>query len=179
MAPNRRRFLLLAAAAGFAACGGGDDDPPSEEVSEEETESDVAVLNNLLDLEHMSVAAYGSAGGSLRGPVGQLGRHERAHAGDLARVVRILGGTPNVARPRAEYSADFPPLGGRDAALEFLLDVESTSVAAYLDALPKVNSPRLRNTVAAALTTEAEHLAIVLGELGRAQAPKPFVTGDL
>ena len=180
MHPTRRHLLLLGAGLGLAACGGGGgDDPPTETVSEDEAASDAAVLNNLLDLEHTEVAAHGAAARVLQGPVRRLGEPERLHASELARAVRRLGGTPNVARSTAEYAADFPPLRTRDQALEFLLDVESTAVAAYLDALPKVNTPVLRATVASALTAEAEHMAVVLGDLRRAQAPEPFVTGDL
>jgi hypothetical protein len=183
MHATRRHLLLLGAAGALAACGGGDDDERTETVSEEEAEGDAAVLNILLDLEYTEVAAYDAAARALRGAqraaARRSARHERAHAEALSGDVRRLGGTPNPARPAREYAADFPLLPGPTQALEFLLDVESTAVAAYLDALPKVNTPQLRTTVAAALTAEAEHLAVVLGDLRRAQAPEPFVTGDL
>jgi bacterioferritin (cytochrome b1) len=182
--PSRRHLLLLGAAFGLAACGGGDgDDPPTETVSEEDAESDIALLNNLLDLEYTEITARAAAARLLRGEhrraARRSARQERAHAEELTRAVRGLGGTPNSSRPAREYAADFPPLTDATEALEFLLDVESTAVAAYLDTLPKINTPRLRATVASTLTAEAEHLAVVLGNLRRAQAPEPFVTGDL
>jgi hypothetical protein len=175
---SRRHLLLLGVAGGLAACGdGGESD--TETISEADIESDAALLNNLLDLEYTEVAAYRAAARDLRGPVARLGEHERTHAEELTRSVRRLGATPSVPRPQAEYAADFPPLTTRAQALEFLLDVESTAVAAYLDAIPKINTPALRAALSATLTAEAEHMAVVLGDLGRAQAPEPFVTGDL
>jgi hypothetical protein len=180
---RRRQFLLLSAVAGLAACGGDDDEAPEETVSEEEAEGDAAIVNNLLDLEYTEVAAYDAAARLLRGEARAAARrsadNERTHAEELGREIRRLGGRANPSRPAREYAADFPRLAGATEALEFLLDVESTAVAAYLDALPKVNTPRLRATVAAALTAEAEHMAVILGNLRRAQAPEPFVTGDL
>jgi rubrerythrin len=180
---SRRHFLLLGTAAGLSACGGDDDDPSEGPVSEDEAESDAALLNNLLDLEYTEIAAYGAAarvlGGAARRAARRFAEHERSHAEELSRAVRRLGGRPNSSRPAREYAADFPPLTGPGEALEFLLDIESTAVAAYLDTLPKINTPRLRAAVAATLTAEAEHMAVVLGDLRRAQAPEPFVTGDL
>jgi len=51
------------------------------------------------------------------------------------------------------------------------------AIAAYLDALPKLSSPDLRATAAAIVTTEAEHVSVLLGALGRPPVPTAFVTG--
>jgi hypothetical protein len=77
----------------------------------------------------------------------------------------------------AEYSAAFPPLADAHAALGFALDVETTAMAAYADALTKIATDSLRATLATILATESEHAAVVLGRLGRPQVPDAFVTG--
>ncbi|HEX8744779.1 MAG TPA: ferritin-like domain-containing protein, partial [Thermoleophilaceae bacterium] len=81
-------------------------------------------------------------------------------------------------RPRAAYADEFPPLRSREDALRFALDVEETQVAAYGDAVPTLFTPELRVTVATILATQAEHLAVILGELDEPQAPRPFVVGE-
>jgi rubrerythrin len=188
---SSRRELLVAsvtaAAGGGAAvlvssCGGsGSKTKSAETVSTVQAEGDAAILNALLDLEHSSIAAYTVVAGKLRGnalasALEFLG-HERRHASALERAIRRLGGTPQAPRSGGEYRATFPRLRGERDALSFALDVETTAVAAYADALGKIVTDGVRTTAAAILVTESEHAAVVLGELGRPQVPEPFVTG--
>jgi rubrerythrin len=188
---SSRRTLLAAsvtatAGAGAAvligACGGSGTKTKSvETVSTTEAETDAAILNALLDLEHSSIAAYTAIAAKLRGPELQsaltfLG-HERRHASALARFIRRLGGTPQPPRARSEYDATFPPLRGERDALSFALDLETTAIAAYADALGKIATDGVRATAASILVTESEHAAVVLGDLGRPQVPEAFVTG--
>jgi hypothetical protein len=167
-----RRTLLQLAALGWAAlagCGGG-----GHRERKVDPEADAALLNTLLELEHLSVAAYAAArlGGSAR----RFGDHEREHAVRLAQTIRRLGGSPVEPKPRAEY--DLPRLRSRTDALRFAVDLESTAVAAYLDALPKLSDPTLRRQIGATLTVEAEHMSVLLGELGEPQVPRALVTGQ-
>jgi rubrerythrin len=185
-----RRELLLgsaslaaggAAAVAIASCGGESKTAVPDTVSTTEAEGDAAILNALLDQEHSSIAAYTVIATKLRGPALASARqfigHERRHAGALERAIQKLGATPTPPRPEAEYAAGFPHLRGERDALSFALDVETTAVAAYSDALGKIATDAMRATAAAILVTEAEHAAVVLGDLGRPQAPQPFVTG--
>ena len=103
--------------------------------------------------------------------------HERRHAAALERAIRALGGAPAPPRPRSEYTDGFPRLQGARDALSFALDVETTAVAAYSDALGKIATDGVRFTAATIFVTEAEHSSVILGELGRPQMPDPFVTG--
>jgi hypothetical protein len=190
-ASSRRELLMasVAAAAGggaavlIASCGGGSGSNTNSAttVSTAQMDSDAAVLSALLDLEHSSIAAYMLAatrlsGGALASARTFLG-HERAHVAALQRAIAGLGHTPSPARPRSEYEATFPHLRGARDALSFALDVESTSIAAYADALGKFATLSVRATAATILVTESEHAAVVLGDLGRPQIPQPFVTG--
>jgi rubrerythrin len=188
---SSRRELLVAsvtAAAGggaavlVASCGGsGSKQDAVTTVSTTQAESDVAILGALLDQEHSSIAAYTLVAGKLTGAAlasaHRFLRHERAHAAALEGAIGALGAAPVPPRPRSEYEATFPRLRGARDALSFALDVENTAISAYADALGKIVTVPVRVTAAAILTTESEHAAVVLGELGRPQVPEPFVTG--
>lgn len=183
---SRRVFLVAAAGGGAAAliasCGGGGSKTKSTDtVSTTEAEGDAAILNALLDQEHSSIAAYTLIATKLRGPALASAQHftghERRHADALARAISKLGSTPTPPRPDEEYASGFPRLRGERDALSFALDVETTAIAAYSEALGKIATDGVRATAAAILVTESEHASVVLGDLGRPQVPEPFVTG--
>jgi bacterioferritin (cytochrome b1) len=181
---SRRRLLGVAGAAvagasGALLAGCGDDtkNAAARTAPDESDAADVELLNSVLDLELMVVAAYKAAAARLRGPTLQLAKgfleQEQEHADALAGAIRDLGGTPN--GPKSSY--DFPRLRSRSAALRFAADLENTVIAAYIDALPKFSQADLRSTATAIVTCEAEHIAVLLGALGEPQAPAAFVTG--
>jgi rubrerythrin len=186
-----RRELLVAgataaagggAAALIASCGGGSSKTKSTDtVSTTEAQGDAAILNALLDQEHSSIAAYTLIATKLRGSalasVRQFIGHERRHADALGRAIGTLGGSPTPPRPDEEYASGFPRLRGERDALSFALDVETTAIAAYADALAQIATDGVRGTAAAIMVTESEHASVVLGDLGRPQVPEPFVNG--
>jgi hypothetical protein len=186
MAPalSRREILVASAAlaggAGAAlAVGCGDDEPKSqatETISTTEVENDIATLATLLDLEESSAVAYATMAPQLGEP--SFARHEREHALALRRMIGRVGGVPAAAKPAAEYRASFPEIASRRDALNFALDLETTSIGAYADALEEIATAPVRMTLAAILATEAEHAAVLLGRLGRPQVPDAFVTGE-
>jgi rubrerythrin len=188
-ARSRRQLLAggaaVAAGAGAAAviasCGGSSKTPPATTISTVQQQSDAAILNALLDLEHSAIVAYGVAARQLKGAALAEARRflgqEREHAAALVRMIHRVAGMPEPARSAAEYESTFPAIRSATDALGFALDVETTAVSAYADAIPKLASPGARTLTAAILTTESEHMAVVLGELGRPQVPDPFVTG--
>lgn len=174
----------LAAAAGVlvASCGGsGSASRSVATVSTTAAQSDAAVLDALLDQERSSIAAYTLLAtrlhGQARASALRFAGHERKHADALARAIGRLGATPAQPRPQSEYAAGFPKLRGQRDALSLALDIETTAVAAYADALGKLATDAVRATAASILTTESEHAAAILGDLGRPQVPEPFVTG--
>lgn len=192
MSPLPRRDLFraagLAAAGGsmafVAACGDDDDDAGGADRTDTTgTEGDVALLNDVLRLEQAAIAAYGMAAAPLEGEALAAARrfreHEREHAAGLEEAIRELDGAPVRPRTDEEYAQDFPELSSREGALRFAVDLESTAVAAYIDALPKLSTGELRQTAAAILSNEAEHIAVLLGLLGEQQAPDAFVTGEV
>lgn len=187
--PSRRAFLRLTgasllggSAAVVAACGGGGNEPEETTISTTQAQGDAAVLNAALELEHTAIAAYEVGLGLLKGTAQREARefldHEREHAAALTRAISDLGSQPFKPRPRSAYTAGFPPLRSARDFLDFALDVENTSVAAYLDSLAALNTDPLRQEVASIMTAEAQHMAVVSGLLGKPQAPSAFVTGE-
>jgi rubrerythrin len=186
---SRREILVASAAlaggagaALIASCGGGDSKTkPTDTVSTIEMQNDAAILNTLLDLESSAVVAYELIARRVSGRsvalAHRLRDQELRHAEALRGAIPALGQSPAPAKTAAEYEATFPPLPDPRAALAFALDVESTAIGAYADAIAKVVTDAVRGTLAEIMATEAEHAAVVLGLLGRPQAPAAFVTG--
>ena len=185
---SRREILAASAAlaggagaALLASCGGGGSKSASTTVSTVAMQNDAAIVNTLLDLEASAVAAYGVIATRLSGSDAALARkvrlQEAAHAQALRALLPGLGGATAPAKPAREYEATFPPLPDAHAALAFALDVETTAIGAYADAISKVATDSARGTLGAIMATESEHAAVVLGRLGRPQVPQAFVTG--
>ena len=183
---HSRRELLVASFAGGAAavlssCGGGSKSNSVVTVSTAQADSDAVILDALLDQENSSIAAYTLIAARLRGGALASARrflsHERRHANAIGAAIRALGASPSPPRPRAEYASGFPRLQGERDALAFALDVETTAIAAYSDAIGKIATDAARATAASILVTESEHAAVALGELGRPQVPAAFVNG--
>jgi rubrerythrin len=186
---SRREILVASAAlaggasaALIASCGGGNSKTPSTEtVSTIQMQDDAAILNTLLDLESSAIVAYGLIAQRVSGRNAALARklrgHEQAHAAALRRAIPRLGQTPAAPKTAAEYEATFPPLRDERTALSFAVDVEDTAIGAYADAIAKVVTDNVRRLLATIIAAESEHAAVVLGRLGRPQAPAAFVTG--
>ena len=185
-----RRELLLASGAlvagggsalAIGACGGSSHSGSTSTLSTIQLQSDAIILNALLDQEHSSIAAYRALSAKLTSAMLASARaflgQEQAHAAALAQAVKRLGEAPVAPKPDAEYQAGFPQLRDASDALSFALDVENTAVSAYADAVGKLATLPLRTLVASIVSTESQHMSVVLGDLGRPQVPQPFVTG--
>lgn len=182
---SRRRFLhrsgVLVGAGGsaafLAACGDRTTTPNVLTGPDESDQADVEILNGVLDLELLAVAAYKTAAGRLRGTALEIGKkfleQEQEHVDGLASAIEDAGGTPN----RAKASYDFPRLRTQTDALRFAVDLENTAIAAYIDALPKFSEPDLRAMAASIITNEAEHVAVLHDALGMDPLATAFVTG--
>jgi Ferritin-like domain len=176
---SRRRLLSAAGAslAGIAAAGCGQQSLRAQvHNSKPVLHSDVALLNHLLDLEHLAIAAY-TAGTPLLAPaVVKAGRlflnDELSHAGDLAGLIKAAGGKP--IKPAPSYALGHPRTS--DEVLALLHSIETAQIAAYLDALPRLQPPALRQQVASILANDAQHVAVVRAALGQAAVPSAFVT---
>jgi rubrerythrin len=178
---SRRRLLAMAGAgASAAALAGCGDDTKNANVKTAPDESDTAdaeLLNSMLDLELMTIAAYRASAAQLGGrelqTVKRFLEQEQEHADTLARAIRDLNGVPNPAKS----SYDLRPLTSRRDTLRFAVEFENNAIAAYIDVLPKLSPGKIRSTISAILTCEAEHVCVLHGALGEPQVPDAFVVG--
>ena len=177
---SRRAALGLAAASLLAGCNGDDEDAQdtTQTISPERKRGDAAVIASLLDAERTAVIAYATARRRLGSLADGFLEHEQAHAQALEKALTRLGARPEPPRPRSAYATDFPPLRTREDALRFALDVEQTQIAAYGDSMPALFTPEVRVTLTTIFAAQAEHMAVLLGELGEPQAPRDFVVGE-
>jgi hypothetical protein len=140
-------------------------------------QTDVALLNQLIDLEYRAVAAY-TAGQPLLDAAGaqaakQFLSQELAHASGLSVLVKEAGGTAN--KPRASYDLGAP----RSSAdvLRLLHDIEAAQAAAYLYAIPRLQPEKVRTLTAQYFANDAQHLSVVRSLLHEPPLPAAFVTG--
>jgi bacterioferritin (cytochrome b1) len=179
-AQSRRGFLRVAGTSVLAgapvllgACGDDGGAAPTKTGP-----ADVDLLNNLLDLEHQAADAYRRGLPLLTGGQRVLGErflaqeHEQAHA--LAEGITRLGGTPH--GPADHY--ELPVWHTGSDVLSFADTLETVTVAGYLDAIAKITDSRLRGTVAAIMTTTAEHILVLREALGSTEGPQNFVVGQ-
>jgi Ferritin-like domain len=181
--PSSRRSLLRAGAAGIAGlvavgCGSASPSLPVQlRRSPPLMRADVQLLNHLLDLEHLGIAAYTAGTPLLDSDQAKSAalflNDELAHAGQLIGLVKAAGGKPN--KPAASYDLGHPRTS--DEVLALLHEVERLQIAAYLDALPQLTLGKLRQQVVAILANDAQHIAVVRAGLGQPAVPSAFVTG--
>ncbi len=176
---SRRGFLTgsglvigAGSAAFISACGSGDGGAVSDQ------DTDLALLGHALALELTAVEAYWRATKPLDG--GDLATfrtfltQEQEHADALARAIKLRGGNAGAR----SLPLDYPRMKSPREALAFAADLENVLIAAYVEAIPRLSRSDLRATAAEIAADEAEHLAVLAGELGRPQAPDAFVAGD-
>jgi rubrerythrin len=185
--PSSRRAFLRAAgvsAAGgsvafLAACGGGSKSLSATTSASLTTglNADVAILNNAIDLEHISIAAYTAGIPLLTGTTQMAARQflaqESSHVTALSRLVKQGGGKPIAERPTYNLGS---PQRSSDV-LAMLEMIERTAIGAYLDAIPRVSPGSVRTKLASILTNEAQHISLVRLALGTQPVPEALVTG--
>jgi hypothetical protein len=165
----------------MSACGSGDTKPDGDSTAIT-PQGDVQRLNAVLDLEHTGVAAYTMGTTLLEAPALGLAqgflRHEQAHAAELTKLVRDLGGTAHQAKSTQEYARGFPGMKERDDVLRFAVRLERDALRAYLDSGPRLADPRMRQTAAAIATVQAGHLSVLLAALGEPPVGGAFALGE-
>jgi hypothetical protein len=183
--PLTRRGLLHGAGVAFAggsgallaACGGSDDRATTQSGGIEGSADDVGVLERALAVELTMVDAYSRGAVLLRGSMRAAGEaflaQEQEHADVLTKAVTQLGGDATARRLPIDYAT----LRGRPQVLELWRRLEALAIATYADTIPKLSTGALRATIGTISTCEAEHAAVILGALGRPQAPEAFVRG--
>lgn len=185
-APSRRNFIRTAAsvaaagssAAVMSACSTKPHRPPPVNTPAKPSalQADVQLLNSVLDLEHRTIAAYTASVPLLTGEVHLAAKlflnQEFAHAEELSALIHQGGGKPNLPSPSYALGN---PRHTRDV-LDLLHTVERDEIAACLDLLPMLTHGLVRSTIASMLASEAVHMSVLRGALGRPPVPSAFVT---
>ena len=140
-------------------------------------QADVALLNQLLDLERKTIAAYTAGIPLLPHPEAKTAKQflnqELQHTGELLALIKAAGGMAIARRP--SYNLGQP--GGAAAVLDLLHGLERDQIAAYLAAIPRLSPGLVRAAAASILTNDAQHIAILRLAQGELAAPSAFVTG--
>jgi hypothetical protein len=173
---------LRAAGAGaaglvLAACGGGQSLKAQVNNSPPVLGTDVDVLNALLHLEHMAIYAYTAATPLLPASMSKAGglflNDELSHAGALAGWVRAAGGMPIKQAP--SYAIGHPRTSQQ--VLDVLHGIENMQISAYLGAIARLAPGEVKQSIAAIMANDAQHVAVVRAGLGQPAVPSAFVTG--
>ncbi len=161
---------LLAAACGHSG-------PKISTLPSPAREADVALLNELLDVEHFVKTAYIAAVPLLTDHNQRLGirflDQEVAHIHDLELIVFAAGGTPPDEKP--SYDLGLPRT--QTELLELLRRAENQAIDAYLSAIPRFTSAEARQTAMSILAVEAQHVSLIRRNLGLRQVPSALVRG--
>jgi rubrerythrin len=185
-----RRRLIAGAGTGAAGAlavllsGCGTNSSPKRELSDlygqasEERNADAAMLDAALEIELALASVYHAIEphmpGAARGLVRRIAAQERAHAESLRKAIQGLGSVPTVSHVKPVGAPRNP-----GDALGLAYSEENRAIAFYVDALPKLSADnKLRAPIAAIMTNEAEHLAVLARALGTTATPQAFVLGQ-
>jgi hypothetical protein len=178
--PSSRRTLLGAAAGAgllvLSACGSSGIRARVKKVGTVPA-LDVPILNHLLDVELLGIAAY-TAGIPLLASAAQDAAkqfllQELSHAGELAGLVKEAHRRPHELQP--SYALGHPRTA--HDVLVLLHGIERAQLNAYLDAIPRLSGGPVRAAAAALLANDAQHVAVLRTHLGEPPIPAAFVTG--
>jgi rubrerythrin len=140
-------------------------------------QADVELLNHLVDLEYLAVAAYTAGLPLLHRRAARAAKQflaqELGHAQGLSILVREAGGKAN--KPRENYDLGNPR--SSTDVLRLLHEVETLQIAAYVGAIPRLGPAKVRQLTTQYFANDAQHVSIVRSLLGEAPLPAPFVTG--
>jgi hypothetical protein len=173
---SRRRVLLAAGALATGAIAGCGSASTATPTTPEVDGADADVLDALLAVENRAAAAYAHAARLLTGAQRALARRlevqEAAHAYALTGAIDRLGGAATPARASYAFNARTGP-----EALVLAAQIEDASIAACLDALPKLSDLKARGIVAAVVASDAEHAVLVAQARGLPALATPIVRG--
>ena len=162
-AVSRRKLLATAGGSVLAlVLTGCDSSGTTTHTRPEDNGADADVLDGLLGVLNRSVAAYAYAADRLHGAERTLARRigvqESAHVYALSGAIDRLAGTPTPAPPAASYGFDAP---SGPAALGLVALTEDATIAACIDAMPKLTDLESRGLVVAIASNDAEHAVLI------------------
>jgi len=149
---------------------------------------DIEILESAIKLEQVAVLAYGRVldSGLLSPRVARVARqfaaHEREHADRLVAALTALRGKPP-PKPTGVKDIDAVVEGIGDVksqadVIDFAIELELSTVAAYYDAHRKLIAAGLLQTAASIMANEGQHLVVLRQAAGQAPVPNALETGD-
>ena len=152
-----------------------------------QAKGDTAILARAIGLEQVAVLAYDTAieGGRLSPALLKVARtlraHESEHAQALTTALTDLGGTPPPApQGIADVDKVVKGLGAvrtQADVVNVLIELETATVAAYLDAQRELVEAKLLQTGASIMASEGQHLVVLRRAVGMDPVPAAFETG--
>jgi hypothetical protein len=145
-------------------------------------EGDAAILERAIRLEQSAVLAYESALKSGRlderteRTVQLFHRHEQEHARALIAALEEMDGTPPEP-PAPEQVAGLADLRTQREIVSFALGLEAMAVAAYFDALSRLEDSKLVQAAASIMASDGQHLVVLRQMLGEDPVPSAFEDG--
>jgi hypothetical protein len=179
--PQTRRSILRVSAAGLGAiglagCGGAVHRRAHRRRLTPAAAEDVKLLNAALAVEQRSIAAYTAITPLLSGRAHDAASvflgNDLEHAGELRKLITHLRGQAHDPLPRYDFGR---PRGAREL-LGVLHGLETQQLGAYLRALPLLSTGELRQSVGAILANDAQHIAILRGELNQPALDSALLT---
>ncbi len=151
-------------------------------------EGDLGILEQAITLERVAVLAYDRAIGSglLSPRLERIARsfraHEQEHADALvAALTALRGAVP--AKPEGVKDIDAVVKGIGDVksqaeVVNFTIELETATVAAYHDAHRKLTDAKLLQTGASIMANEGQHLVVLRLAAGKPPVPNALETGE-
>ncbi|MCA1688981.1 MAG: ferritin-like domain-containing protein [Actinobacteria bacterium] len=179
-AVSRREVLAaaggaLVAAAALSGCGSS---TTQAHRRPEDNGADAAVLDALLGVLNRSVAVYAYAAdrltGAQRALARRIGVQEAGHVYALSGAIDRLGGTPSAAPPPGSYGFD---ARNGPAALVLAARTEDATIAACIDAMPKLTDLEARGTVGSIANNDAQHAVLIAQARRLPPLPAAIVRG--
>lgn len=160
----------------IAGCGGGETTTVAVDKP-----GDAETLNNVLGRELAAVRAYERTLPLLHGSALASAREFRVQAQEHTNaIVKALRGLGEAAEPEEEEIESDEDPKTEDEALEFLYELESTSIAQGLGAAARLTSPGPRSLLGSIAANQAQHLVLLRRALGADRAasiPGAFENG--
>lgn len=184
-AGHTRRALLRTSTGGVAAgalvalagCGKGSRRPDVHRIPPSARDTDVMIINGLLDACERTIAAYTATvplfTGHVHAAMKQFLDQDLEHAGELYRLIKQAGGEAN--KPQPSYDLGQPR--GRKDLLRLLHGLEAEMVSRYLAAIPQLAPGSVRAAIASILANDAQHVVVLRLALHLEPLPTAFVTG--
>jgi rubrerythrin len=147
-------------------------------------DDDVGIVSALLALEQQAAFVYAAAiasgklGGDSQVAAKLFRRQEQEHADALASALEELGGTaPAPPASNDDVKGLSDALGSASDLLGLAIELETTAVATYNEAIQKLKDGKLLQTAASIVANEGQHLVVLRRAAGQDPLPDALETG--